>query len=192
MRDGAPALADVSLRATLHVWGELVEAYHGVNGYGGDTAEVYAYRLMPYLPTEVLNGYQPESAPRVEAEAAAARALYVLLRMFQERYECAIAVDGRTLGPWFARQRFDHRAHVRVTPKAGSVRIAIRRAVFERDGWRCQGCDVEVQWFRSRRWFGEKAGGHVDHIFARARGGQNDMENLQLLCERCNESKAAD
>ena len=34
----------------MHLWGELVECYHGVNGYGSDTAEIYAYRLMPYSP----------------------------------------------------------------------------------------------------------------------------------------------
>ena len=39
--------------ATL--WGELVEAYHGVNGFGGNTAEIYAYRfrIAPLRPLEM-------------------------------------------------------------------------------------------------------------------------------------------
>jgi hypothetical protein len=33
---------EMSLRQILDVWGDLVAAYHGVNGYGSDTAEIHA------------------------------------------------------------------------------------------------------------------------------------------------------
>lgn len=32
---------------------------------------------------------------------------------------------------------------------------------------------------------------HVDHIVPLSRGGTNDLENLQMLCSRCNLSKGA-
>lgn len=35
------------------------------------------------------------------------------------------------------------------------------------------------------------AGFHVDHVFPIARGGTNDINNLQILCETCNTSKGA-
>jgi 5-methylcytosine-specific restriction endonuclease McrA len=33
--------------------------------------------------------------------------------------------------------------------------------------------------------------GQIDHIFPRSRGGQNDPDNLRLLCATCNASKGA-
>lgn len=32
---------------------------------------------------------------------------------------------------------------------------------------------------------------HIDHVFPRSRGGQNNPENLVLACVHCNESKGA-
>lgn len=36
-----------------------------------------------------------------------------------------------------------------------------------------------------------RGGGEVDHILPLARGGQNEIENVQLLCRFCNRSKGA-
>jgi 5-methylcytosine-specific restriction endonuclease McrA len=77
--------------------------------------------------------------------------------------------------------------------KARPLTTTQRRAIFKRDGYRCQYCGVGVTWTRweSRDMLCDTKPGHVDHVFARARGGQNDPENLALACERCNESKQA-
>lgn len=48
----------------------------------------------------------------------------------------------------------------------------------EQEGY-CPGCN-EHEKFKNM---------DVDHIFPRSRGGTNDVENLQLLCRRCNSSK---
>jgi HNH endonuclease len=32
---------------------------------------------------------------------------------------------------------------------------------------------------------------HADHIVPKSRGGKSTPDNIQILCERCNESKAA-
>lgn len=54
----------------------------------------------------------------------------------------------------------------------------LRKAVFERDAYRCKEC-----------------GGHhdleVDHIWPESKGGKTAIENLQTLCEACNREKGA-
>jgi 5-methylcytosine-specific restriction endonuclease McrA len=81
-----------------------------------------------------------------------------------------------------------------VLAKARPVPSAMRKWIFERDGWACKLCGQAVALFRSRIWPGSSRYvpvGHVDHFVPRARGGQNDPENLRLLCETCNESRGA-
>lgn len=41
---------NVSMIQALSVWSELEQAYYGDNGFGGDTAEIYAYRLARQTP----------------------------------------------------------------------------------------------------------------------------------------------
>lgn len=55
---------------------------------------------------------------------------------------------------------------------------AIRRAVMERDGYRCRACGV---WHSLT----------IDHVRPVAAGGSDDLENLQTLCRSCNSSKGA-
>ena len=44
---------------------------------------------------------------------------------------------------------------------------------------KCTGCEVSFP-FRNMT---------IDHIIARAKGGTNDPDNLQLLCGKCNSDK---
>ncbi len=55
----------------------------------------------------------------------------------------------------------------------------VRKYVFERDRYQCQSCSktkLEAQL-------------SIDHIIPLARGGQNDISNLQTLCISCNQQK---
>lgn len=61
--------------------------------------------------------------------------------------------------------------YVRV-PRFGTRRIT-RRALFARDGWRCQYC-------------GDTARLTVDHIVPRSRGGASGWENMVTACAPCN------
>lgn len=58
----------------------------------------------------------------------------------------------------------------------------LRHQVFQRDGYRCRECGATNKQTRL----------HVDHIKPVAKGGTNDLSNLQTLCEDCNRAKYTD
>lgn len=53
----------------------------------------------------------------------------------------------------------------------------LREIVIRRDAGICQRCGQE--------------GSHVDHVVPRALGGDDSLNNLQLLCRNCNLKKGA-
>lgn len=61
-------------------------------------------------------------------------------------------------------------------PLSGKKRLD----VLERDDYRCQMCGAKVE-------DGVKL--HIDHIIPVSKGGSNDMDNLQVLCHKCNLAK---
>ena len=54
-----------------------------------------------------------------------------------------------------------------------------KRELFEKQGGRCNGCKLEFEF----------ADFDVDHVIPRAAGGTYYIDNLQLLCRRCNQLK---
>ena len=61
-----------------------------------------------------------------------------------------------------------------------------RRAVFFRDRGMCATCQSDLSGLVS-----SQPDSQFDHIIPLARGGLNDVTNLQLLCESCNNKKSA-
>jgi 5-methylcytosine-specific restriction endonuclease McrA len=64
------------------------------------------------------------------------------------------------------------------TQRRGPLPRALKMAVFERDNGRCTQC-------------GSTFDLQYDHVIPVAMGGATTMENLQLLCSPCNQSKGA-
>ena len=58
------------------------------------------------------------------------------------------------------------------------IPVAIRRSVFERDGYACVECGATDRL-------------SLDHIIAYSRGGEDTVENLQTMCIYCNSKKGA-
>jgi hypothetical protein len=97
----------------IGVWYDLERALAGKNGYGGDVAEIYAYRLLPRTVS---------SAPAAIGEAQARLAgknMTHLLKRFTKLYDVDVAVEERegfrTIDLGCEEfPPFDWRAHVRV------------------------------------------------------------------------------
>ena len=62
-------------------------------------------------------------------------------------------------------------------------RTAALHALIKRDGLACRYCSSAL----SVTGDGEKA--QIDHVRARARGGTDDLDNLAIVCRRCNSRK---
>jgi 5-methylcytosine-specific restriction endonuclease McrA len=95
--------------------------------------------------------------------------------------KAAIAADQKEREDAESRQRkaaADKMRRWRANQKEGW--FANRRAVFERDEYRCRYCGIDV---------GED--GHCDHVIPKSRGGTDDVDNLVTACEQCNCSKGA-
>lgn len=57
----------------------------------------------------------------------------------------------------------------------------LRHAVFQRDNYRCVECGAT----------NKETTLEIDHIIPVAKGGTNDISNLQTLCKECNRAKSA-
>ena len=58
----------------------------------------------------------------------------------------------------------------------------LRHQVFQRDGYRCRECGASK----------DETSLEIDHIVPVAKGGTNDIDNLQTLCRECNRMKHTD
>ncbi len=56
---------------------------------------------------------------------------------------------------------------------------SVRNYVFNRDNYQCKSCGKS----------NKQTTLNIDHIIPLAKGGSNDMSNLQTLCEQCNRKK---
>ena len=123
-------MIDLPTTELLRLWADLVEAYHGVNWYGGHTAEIYFYRLARYDPSALNADASWRStvtggeAHREWKEAAYAN-LFEVLSMFAKQYRAEIVVDEGLVASgdfaaaeaWRTRPRDNtHRWHVKVWP----------------------------------------------------------------------------
>lgn len=78
----------------------------------------------------------------------------------------------------------NHRRRAR--EKDAFVEDVDRVAVFERDGWICQGCGIECP--KDAVW-PAKNFPTLEHIIPISKGGEHSYANTELLCLSCNSSK---
>lgn len=108
-------LIELDMLSAMEIWGELVEAYHNLNGFGGNTAEIYAYRLQRFEPQaiEAIGGVKKH---RDKLNQKTANQLAALIEEFARQWECKILIDDQTPEAWLRQIQdgFNHRAHVKV------------------------------------------------------------------------------
>jgi 5-methylcytosine-specific restriction endonuclease McrA len=64
------------------------------------------------------------------------------------------------------------------TPRI-NIPLEVKKYVFERDNYQCKSCGKTNQ----------QTTLNIDHIIPLAKGGSNDISNLQTLCQDCNQQK---
>jgi 5-methylcytosine-specific restriction endonuclease McrA len=82
------------------------------------------------------------------------------------------------------RNRSPHRFRVvrtRRTEERAPIDPGVRRAVYARDGWRCQWCLRSVNEVQSLQ---------LDHLVPWSAGGSDEPDNLRTLCGDCNEFRS--
>lgn len=118
-------ICSISMDQALGIWSDLWQAFYSDNGFGSDTAEIYAYRLVGHQP--VWNHCPcPEGPGQLdtmqryawETGVEAKRNLVTLLRHFRQQTLCRIQVDGIPLGQWDDGGALLHRCHVTVIRRA--------------------------------------------------------------------------
>ena len=115
---------DMKTIELLGVWSDLEEALRGESGFGGDTAEIYAFHLVPYSPSSYPNGRDEKT--KLEHAKIAGAALKDLLILFTEHHNCKVTIYDEAFDQNAPARPFDHRCAVRVIK--GS-RAAERRAI---------------------------------------------------------------
>lgn len=67
---------------------------------------------------------------------------------------------------------------------------ALRNALIERDGLSCRWCGSAVELPPSGVTALSDHHATIDHVRPRARGGGDDLRNLVLACNRCNQARS--
>lgn len=107
----ANALLSASPLQIMELWEELADAANGVNGYGGDVAEIYIYRFMRHSPSVALDRVRGTMSCHEDYREANAL-LHTLCRIFEERRQVRIEMQEGPLDALLGPEIFDHRVHL--------------------------------------------------------------------------------
>ena len=109
-------LPSISIPQALDLWADIEDAYQGINQYGGDELEVYAYRLVWTSPSGYAGVHSREESTRLQEEAA--ETLTAIVLRFCERRNCRAYLsrwkEPIEITPETPIEPFSHRTHIRV------------------------------------------------------------------------------
>jgi hypothetical protein len=117
---------NISIKQALGIYDELVNAYYNKNGYGGNIAEIYVYRFLPYSSTYEKTWNNDTGIFKdnnIELETDAFKSFYEIIKEFLQHHNSSITINGMNLEESYKvfvtdkTQRFSHRVHVEVNPK---------------------------------------------------------------------------
>ena len=114
----------ISTHQALMLWAQLEDCYSGRNGYGSDTAEIYAYTVMPHSPSFAANPEKAINSPLIgectkEMLLNAAASLVSVVNMFCKHRGCTAEIDGFTPNMWISQESglFIHRCLIKIQKK---------------------------------------------------------------------------
>jgi hypothetical protein len=114
---------NLSPKRLIDLWHQLETCWDGENSFGSNTAEIYVYTLCDTRPSMFWTEFRtsPPGSLVYEAEKEAgleaAQNLYHVIKLFIEKRECNVAVDGKPHGEWLLKEVLYHRCHVEVVKK---------------------------------------------------------------------------
>lgn len=166
------ALVHIPPLELAKLWGELIEAEHGLHMFGGDTAEIYAYRFGQQSPVAEHGASSGllESLRTMRA-ARAGRALVELCELFADWRECILRIDGLRVEDW--RDQFvcgfDHRVQVQVSRRPepeedeGTWTLIVTRTVGQAYGQRETFTFTGLTWTEVEEKIGEEEQDAAQH-----------------------------
>lgn len=108
---------NLSMTQALNIWGELLDALRECNGFGGNEAEIYVYRLQSRCPMSELGSGEMWAKAKLEQAVTANRSLHALIEHFISVYEATVTIEGEPFGDWLKESEYDYRWHIKVNPK---------------------------------------------------------------------------
>lgn len=109
------SLLTVPVMDLLELWGELVECYYNHNGYGGDTAEIYGYRLGGDSPTlAAWKGKGGFDEFAIEELTTRMNALKELCALFSDKFNRGVYINGARACEFRDAEAMAHRVHVKI------------------------------------------------------------------------------
>lgn len=111
-------ITTMSMPQALELWSELEQCYYNDNGYGGDTCEIYIYRVCPRSPSiEMLGDAAFESEIYGDDTRryyyAACQSIFQICYYYQYHRNCKVELlEGELID--LKTKLFDHRIHLKV------------------------------------------------------------------------------
>jgi len=180
-REPKELLDDISAR-----WGKKLWVDHLLEGHSFDESFIRWAKKNPDNPEveEYLRYLQQEDILPELLERIAKEAFHILftnrkvMRNFSNHAAYQILENAVNIYP----EKFNGKGCL----KRKSIPQWAKNAVFHRDKGICVFCKTDIT-----KLINQQNGVHYDHVLPLAKGGMNDITNLQLLCENCNLKKAA-
>jgi hypothetical protein len=165
-------------------WGKKLWVDHLLQAHGFQYSFVtWAAQVEDKSAEAYLEYLQSEDILPTLAECVAKEAFHILfanrkvLRNFGER----AAYHVLETAPAFYSEKLTAKGYL----KRASIPQWVRDAIFHRDKGICVQCKADLT-----RLINQQNALHYDHMIPLAKGGMNDVTNLQLLCESCNLKKS--
>lgn len=165
-------------------WGKKLWVDHLLEAHGFQTSFIkWSERAHEKNAASYLESLQTENILPSLTERVAKEAFHILFtnRKVLSNFGERAAYYVLETAPSFYSEKLNEKGYL----NRASIPQWARNAIFHRDKGICVYCKADLT-----RLINQRNALHYDHIIPLAKGGMNDITNLQLLCESCNLKKS--